>query len=219
MAASSRILCLLVCGGFMPDTRFVVVYLATLTIGVFASTFGPSDATTWFLEVCPVMAGIVVVAATFQRFPLSRLLYLLLFGHAVILMVGGFYTYAEVPAGFWVRDIFDLDRNHYDRLGHFAQGFVPAILAREILVRRSPLRHSRWLPVLVVSVCLSFSAFYELIEWWAALAIGQSAAHFLGTQGDSWDTQWDMFLALVGAIVALLTLTRLHDRSMAALAD
>jgi len=145
---------------------------------------------------------------------LSPLLYRLLFLHAVILVVGGHYTYAQVPIGFWIQDLLDASRNHYDRIGHFAQGFIPAILAREILLRRSPLRQGKWLFFLVVCVCFAFSALYELIEWWAALIGGDSAESFLGTQGDVWDTQWDMFLALLGAISAQLLLRRVHDRSM-----
>jgi putative membrane protein len=177
----------------------------------------PHDRFTWFLEVAPVLIGLPIVIATGRRFPLTPLLYVLLTIHAVILMVGGKYTYAEVPAGFWVQDLLGLERNHYDRLGHFAQGFVPAILAREILWRRSPLRGSRWLGFVVVSICLAFSAFYELIEWWTAAASGEAADAFLGTQGDPWDTQWDMFLALLGALSALLLFRRVHDRQLASL--
>jgi putative membrane protein len=177
----------------------------------------PHDRFTWFLEVAPVLIGLPIVIATGRRFPLTPLLYVLLTIHAVILMVGGKYTYAEVPAGFWVQDLLGLERNHYDRLGHFAQGFVPAILAREILWRRSPLRGSRWLGFVVVAICLAFSAFYELIEWWTAAASGEAADAFLGTQGDPWDTQWDMFLALLGALSALLLLRRVHDRQLASL--
>ena len=129
-------------------------------------------------------------------------------------MIGGHYTYAQVPLGFWVQDLFHLGRNHYDRLGHFAQGFVPAMLVREILIRRSPLGPGKWLFFLVVCVCLAFSAFYELIEWWTAVMMGQAADAFLGTQGDPWDTQWDMFLALVGAVTAQLLLARTHDRAL-----
>jgi len=138
--------------------------------------------------------------------------------HAVILMVGGHYTYARVPLGFWAQDVFDFARNHYDRLGHLAQGFVPAILAREILLRRTPLVPGAWLFLLVLSVCLAFSAFYEMLEWWTALLGGVAATDFLGTQGDVWDTQWDMFLAGVGATAALLLLSRLHDKQLARLA-
>ncbi len=160
------------------------------------------------------MAGAPILVFTYHRFPLTHLLYTFLFLHSVILVVGGHYTYAEVPAGFWVQDLFDLSRNHYDRLGHFAQGFVPALLAREILIRSSPLRRGGWLSFLVVCVCLAFSAFYELIEWWAAVIGGEEAESFLGTQGDVWDTQWDMFLALLGAISAQLLLGRLHGRQL-----
>ena len=174
----------------------------------------PYERGTWWLEVAPVLIGAPLLVATYARFRLSPLLYRLLFLHAVILCVGGHYTYARVPLGFWAQDLLDLSRNHYDRIGHFAQGFVPAILAREILLRRSPLVRGKWLFFLVVCVCLAFSAFYELIEWCAALIGGDSAESFLGTQGDVWDTQSDMFLALVGAITAQVLLGRAHDRSM-----
>ncbi len=178
------------------------------------SGISPHDRFTWWLEVAPVLIGLPIVVITNRRFPLTPLVQVLLTLHAIILMVGGKYTYAEVPAGFWVRDALGLARNHYDRLGHFAQGFVPAMVAREILWRRSPLRGSRWLPFMVICICLAISACYEFIEWFAALATGESATAFLGTQGDVWDTQWDMFLALCGAIVALVTLSRVHDRQL-----
>ena len=178
----------------------------------------PHDRFTWFMEVFPVLLGLPAVLLTHRRFPPTSLLWVLLAIHACILMLGGKYTYAEVPIGNWVRDTFGLARNHYDRLGHFAQGFVPAILAREILWRRSPLRGSRWLPFVVVSICLAFSACYEFLEWWTALISGEGATAFLGTQGDPWDTQWDMFLALVGATTALLTLSAVHERQLRDLA-
>jgi len=181
------------------------------------SGIAPHDRVTWWLEVAPVLLAAPLLLATERRFPLTPLLYGLLFVHGVILMVGGHYTYARVPLGFWVQDWFDLARNHYDRLGHFAQGFVPALLAREILLRRTPLRPGGWLFLLVASVCLAISAVYEMIEWWTALLGGVAAADFLGTQGDVWDTQWDMFLAGVGAISALLVLSRVHDRQLARL--
>jgi putative membrane protein len=204
----------------MAESR-VSVYewvLLTLVLVVLAwSGLDPHDRFTWFLEVAPVLIGLPIIIATRARFPLTPLLCLLLAIHAVILMVGGKYTYAEVPAGFWVQDLLGLERNHYDRLGHFAQGFVPAILAREILWRRSPLRGSRWLGFVVVSICLAFSAFYELIEWWTAAASGAASDAFLGTQGDPWDTQWDMFLALIGANTSLLLLRQVHDRQLASL--
>jgi len=186
---------------------FVLVGLALALSGL-----APYDRTTWWLEIFPILIGAPILVATYRRFPLTPLLYTLLAVHALILVVGGHYTYARVPLGFWAEGLFGFARNHYDRLGHFAQGFVPAILVREILLRTSPLRPGRWLFVLVTAVCLAFSACYEFIEWWTALAGGESAEAFLGTQGDVWDTQWDMFLALIGAITAQLVLTKLHDR-------
>lgn len=195
----------------------IALLVATAVVLVW-SGIGPHDRVTWWMEVAPVVIGAPLLIATFGQYRLSSLLYGLLFAHAVILMIGGHYTYARVPAGFWVQDALDLSRNHYDRLGHFAQGFVPAILAREILIRSSPLTPGGWLFFLVVCVGLAFSAFYELIEWWAALVWGGAADAFLATQGDVWDTQWDMFLALIGAICAQALLARAHDRSLARLA-
>ena len=194
----------------------VVLLLVAIALLVL-SGIDPTDRLTWYLEISPVVIGIVVLLATWRRFPLTPLLCRLLFVHACILMLGGHYTYAQVPAGFWFQDLFDLSRNHYDRLGHLAQGFVPAILAREVLMRRSPVAGTRWLPLFVTSVCLAFSAFFELFEWWVALILGVGADAFLATQGDPWDTQWDMFLALIGAITAQAVLWRLHDRHLAAL--
>ena len=194
----------------------LLLVLALAALGV--SAIGPSDRLTWLLEVGPVLVGVPILIFTYRRFPLSHLVYALLFLHSVILVVGGHYTYAEVPLGFWAQDFFDLSRNPYDRLGHFAQGFVPALLAREILKRCSPLGDSRWLPFVVVCICLAFSALYELLEWWSAIALGQSANQFLGTQGDVWDTQWDMFLALIGAILSLIMLGKAHDKSLAKVA-
>jgi putative membrane protein len=181
------------------------------------SGVSPRDRSTWYMEVAPAVIALPILLATRRRFPLTPLLYVLLTVHAAVLCVGGRYTYAEVPLGFWVRDALGLARNHYDRLGHFAQGFVPAIVVREILLRRSPLTRGKWLFFLVSCVCLSASACYEFIEWAAALAGGSSAESFLGTQGDVWDTQWDMFMALVGAISSLLLLSRVHDRQLARL--
>ena len=186
-------------------------------IALVASAIGCADLPTWFLEVVPVIIALPILAATRARFPLTPLLYRLAFLHGLILMVGGHYTYAHVPLGFWLQDLFDLSRNPYDRIGHFAQGFVPAILAREILLRKTALARGRMLFFLVVCVCLAFSAFYELVEWATALIFGQGAQEFLGTQGDPWDTQWDMFMALVGAVSAPLLLGRLHDRQLARL--
>jgi putative membrane protein len=195
----------------------LVLLLATL-VCLAISRVGALEPGTWVLEVAPIFIALPILVATARRFPLTPLVYGLLFVHALILMIGGHYTYAKVPLGFWAQDALHLGRNHYDRLGHFAQGFVPAIVAREILVRRSPLRPGKWLAFLVVCVCLAVSASYELVEWLAALLGGSSADAFLGTQGDVWDTQWDMFMALVGSIAALLLLSREHDRELARLA-
>jgi putative membrane protein len=191
------------------------VVLLVAGIAVLAwSAVRPHDYFTWFMEVAPILIGVPILVATYWRFPLTPLLYRLIFLHAVILMVGGHYTYAEVPLGFWMERVFGFARNHYDRIGHFAQGFVPAILAREILLRRGVVQRRGWLFFLVTCVCLAFSAFYELVEWWTAEATGAAATAFLGTQGDPWDTQWDMFFALVGALVSQLLLGHVHDRQL-----
>jgi putative membrane protein len=192
--------------------------LATLAALV-VSNIGPTDRVTWWLEVAPVLIALPILIATRHRFPLTPLLYVLLFVHGLILILGGHYTYAQVPMGEWMKEAFGFARNHYDRIGHFAQGFVPAILAREILLRTSPLVRGKWLFTIVVAICLAFSAFYELIEWWTALIGGHGAEAFLGTQGDIWDTQNDMFQALLGAITAQLLLAGWHDRQLARLAS
>jgi len=166
-----------------------------------------------------VLIAVPLLAATWSRFPLTPLVCWLIAIHALILILGGHYTYARVPLGFWVQDWLDQARNHYDRLGHLAQGFIPAIVVREILLRLSPLKRGGWMFFLVTCVCLAVSAFYEFIEWWVALIVGSGADEFLATQGDVWDTQWDMFLAFTGAIVAQLLLGRVHDRQLARLAD
>jgi putative membrane protein len=194
--------------------REPTILLAATIIALIVSRVGALEPGTWVLEVFPIFLALPVLVATARRFPLTPLVYRLLFVHALILMIGGHYTYAKVPLGFWVQDALHLGRNHYDRLGHFAQGFVPAIVAREILLRRSPLGRGKWLFFLVTCICLAVSASYELIEWLAALLGGSSADAFLGTQGDVWDTQWDMFMALVGALSALVTLSRVHDRQL-----
>lgn len=204
-----------------PSDRRLVWFVALLAPILLWSGWGPHDRLTWFLEVAPVLIGVPLILAVRKRFPLSTLLLVLVWLHCVVLVVGGRYTYALVPLGEWAREWFGWTRNNYDKLGHFAQGFVPAILTREILLRSSVLGDrgdgtpSRWLGFLVVSVCLGFSAFYELIEWWVALLSEQAAEAFLGTQGYVWDTQSDMAWALGGALLALLTLSRWHDRSMA----
>jgi putative membrane protein len=183
------------------------------------SGIGPHDRLTWFLEIAPILIGVPLLLATARQFPLTAIGYRLILLHAIILMVGGHYTYARVPLGAWVEDSLHLARNDYDRLGHFAQGFVPAILAREVLVRRSVIRSSGWLFFLVTCVCLAISASYELIEWATSVVEGSAATDFLGTQGDPWDTQWDMFSALIGALTAQLTLGRAHDAAIAAIRD
>ena len=178
------------------------------------SAIRPHDYFTWFLEVLPAVIGIGLVTVTYRRFRLTDLAYALIAFHAIILLVGGHYTYAEVPLFNWIRDAFHQLRNNYDKVGHFAQGFVPAVIAREILLRTSPLRPGKWLSFLVISACLGLSAFYEFIEWWVALATGTSAEAFLGTQGYVWDTQSDMFYCFIGSILSLLLFTRLHDRQL-----
>jgi len=196
------------------SSRYEVGLLLSLVVFLVLSGIHPHDFFTWVLEVFPILIGVPILIWVYPRFRFTRLVYTLLWVHAIILMVGGHYTYAQVPLGFWMEHAFGFTRNHYDRIGHFAQGFIPALLAREIFIRTSPLRGSRWLPFVVVCFCLAFSAFYELIEFWTALATGDQAEAFLGTQGDPWDTQWDMMLALVGAGAALLTLSRWHDRQL-----
>lgn len=178
------------------------------------SGIGPKDYPTWVLEVLPVMIGLALIVPTYNKFRLTDLLYILIAIHCVILCVGGHYNYAEVPAGFWVQEWFGFSRNHYDRLGHFFQGFMPAILAREIFIRAKIVNGGKWIFILAVSVCLAFSAFYELIEWWVAIFAGDGSANFLGTQGDVWDTQWDMFIALIGAISSQALFWKLHDRQL-----
>ncbi|MEX1221684.1 MAG: DUF2238 domain-containing protein [Idiomarina sp.] len=179
------------------------------------SAIEPKDYFTWFLEALPAMIAVVLLALTYQRFPLTPLLYLLILVHAVILMIGAHFTYAEVPLFDSFKEWFGFERNNYDKLGHLAQGFVPAILARELLIRHRVVKSSAWRNLFIISVCLAFSAFYELIEWWVAVASGSGADAFLGTQGYIWDTQSDMGFALLGAILALLTLSKWHDQQLA----
>jgi putative membrane protein len=191
-----------------------LVLLAAAFAALTISAIHPHDRLTWVLEVFPFFIAVPILIATWQRFPLTPLLYKLILFHAIILFVGGHYTYAEVPFGYWLKDLLELGRNPYDRIGHFAQGFVPAILAREILLRKTPLVRGGWLFFIVVSICLALSACYEFIEWWSALILGQGADSFLGTQGDQWDTQWDMFTALLGAMAAQLSMSGIHDRQL-----
>ena len=200
-----------------PPSRLERWLLATgVLLALAVSYWIASDRLTWFLEVVWAMVGLVLIAWKWPRFPLTRLLCWLLALHALVLIHGGAYTYALTPGGFWLQDVLGTERNPWDRLGHWMQGFAPAILARELLLRLTPLRRGGWLVYLVLAACLSFSAFFELIEWWAALIYGGEADAFLATQGDVWDTQWDMFLCLCGAAASLLLLSRWHDRQLGA---
>ncbi|MEP6591689.1 MAG: DUF2238 domain-containing protein [Gemmatimonadota bacterium] len=201
------------------DSRYPRLLLAVGLIALVVSRIGAYETTTWWLEIFPILLVVPVLLASHRRFPLTPLLYGLILVHAVILMVGGHWTYARVPAGHWVEQWLGLARNPYDRLGHFAQGFIPAIAAREIYRRRIPLPDGKWLFWLVCCTCLAISACYEFIEWWTAVAMGSGATDFLGTQGDVWDTQWDMFTALIGSVVAQVTLRRYHERQLAALGE
>ncbi len=194
---------------------WVLVYFATLTW----SGIHPKDALTWLLEVLPAMIAFVLLAATRRRFPFTPLAYFLILVHCLILMIGGHYTYAETPLLDPLSDFFGWQRNNYDKLGHLAQGFVPAIVAREILIRNAVVSRTRWLFFIVVCICLAISAFYELVEWWVALVSEQAAEAFLGMQGYVWDTQSDMAYALIGAIAALALLGRMHDRQIARLSE
>lgn len=190
---------------------FLWISLAAMMIW---SGWRPADRFTWLLEVLPIFIITAILLAIYRHFHFSRLVCWLMWLHAIVLLVGGHYTYAEVPLFDWVRDAFHLARNHYDRVGHFMQGFVPAMIGREVLLRRNVLRRGGWLFLIVVSICLAISASYELIEWAVAIFTGTKADAFLGTQGDVWDTQWDMVMALSGALLSLVSLGKLHDRSI-----
>ena len=188
--------------------------LAIVLFALVVSGISPADRLTWLLETIWVMIALPIIALKWRSFPLTRLLCWLLVAHALVLIHGGAYTYAQTPLGFWLQELLGTERNPWDRVGHWMQGFVPAILARELLLRLTPLRRGGWLVYLVLAACLSFSAFFELIEWWSALIYGADADAFLATQGDVWDTQWDMFLCLCGAATSLLLLSRWHDREL-----
>jgi putative membrane protein len=192
----------------------LIAAAAVLLVALVVSGIAPYDRVTWWMEVAPVLIAAPVLVATYRRFPLTSLLYVLICVHALVLIAGGAYSYARVPLGFWLQDVLALERNPYDRIGHFVQGFVPAMIAREILIRGGSIAGRTMVGFLSLCVALAFSAFYELIEWWAALALGQGADEFLGTQGDPWDTQADMFLALLGAATSLAALSRLQDRQI-----
>lgn len=189
---------------------WLLIYLAVLA----GSGIQPYDRLTWLLEVSPAIIALVIIILTYKSFPLTPVVYWLILIHAVILMVGGHYTYARVPLFDWLQPLFGWERNNYDKLGHFAQGFVPALVARELLIRLQIVNGRYWLAFLVVCFCLALSAFYELLEWWVALLSDEAAESFLGTQGYIWDTQSDMAWALAGAIAALLLLSRYHDRQI-----
>jgi len=201
----------------MQQNTFYAVLGLPVLLALVLSGIDPYDRVTWLLEVSPVLIGVLILLLSHEHFPLTRLLYVLIAFHALVLILGGAYTYARVPLGFWVQELFELQRNPYDKLGHFMQGLVPMLIAREILLRYRYLSRGPMLGFLSICVALAFSAFYELIEWWVALIAGAGAEEFLGTQGDPWDTQSDMFMALIGASVVSLGLDRLQDRQIAAL--
>jgi putative membrane protein len=188
--------------------------LVTVAAVIFWSGWRPYDRFTWWLEVSPGLAGIAILLATYRQFRFTTFCYALIALHICVLCVGGHYTYARVPFFDWLRPIFAWQRNHYDRLGHLMQGLVPAIIAREVLIRLDIVNRRKWIPFLVISICLGISAFYELIEWWTAMLTGSAADDFLGSQGDVWDTQSDMCLALIGAVSALLFLSYFHNRAL-----
>ena len=198
----------------MTHEKSLILSMLALLFILILSAIHPYDRTTWLLEIAPILIAVPVMVATYHRFPLTTLLYALIFIHALVLILGGTYTYARVPLGFWMQDVLSLSRNPYDKIGHFMQGFVPFLVMREILLRNNFLSSKRMTAFLSVCVAMAISACYELIEWWLALALGQGADDFLGTQGDPWDTQSDMLFAFIGASTALLLLSRLHDRQM-----
>jgi putative membrane protein len=200
-----------------PHSRNLAIAAAALTALLVVSGIAPFDRITWAMEVAPILIALPLMAATRHRYPLTTLLYALIFVHAVVLIAGGAYSYARVPLGFWMADVLGMDRNPYDKIGHFMQGFVPAIVAREIFLRGAHVQGRKMLAFLSICVVMMVSSCYELIEWGAALALGQGADEFLGTQGYAWDTQSDMFFALIGSCTAIMLLSRLHDRQLAGL--
>ena len=199
--------------------RIPLVLLSVVAVVCIATVVDPpAGRTNWLLEVGPGIGGIMVLIGLYRRFPMSHMVYFFVFLHMFILIYGGYYTYAETPLGNWAKEVFGLSRNHYDRVGHIALGVFPAFIIREVLLRNTPLRRGGWLYFIIISVVLAVAAFWELLEWWVTLLVASDVGSaFLGSQGDIWDAQWDMFLALIGAMVALLILSRLHDRSIAQL--
>jgi putative membrane protein len=198
----------------MKREQVLLFLLSMIVLLLVGTAVNPYDRTTWFMEVAPVLIACPILLLTYRRFPLTSLLYGLIFVHAIILISGGAYTYARVPLGFWMQDLFSFSRNNYDRIGHFLQGFVPALLMREILLRKKYVSSRRMAAFLALCTAMALSAWYELLEWAAAVSLGQAADAFLGTQGDPWDTQWDMFMCFIGALVALLSLSRVQDRQI-----
>lgn len=190
------------------------IWIITFAVVFIWSGINPKDQFTWLLEVLPAIIGVVVMAMTYKTFKLTPLVYILILIHCIVLMIGGHYTYADVPFFDYLKDVFNFTRNNYDKVGHFVQGFVPALITREILIRKNVIPDINWRNFFILCFCLGFSAFYELIEWWVALASGEDAVAFLGTQGYIWDTQSDMGLALLGAILGLITLSKLHDKQL-----
>lgn len=199
----------------MLKSPLAMLWILIFTAVLLWSGVNPKDQFTWFLEVLPALIGALLLLVTYKSFPLTTLLYLMILIHCIILMIGGHYTYAEVPLFDTIAELMGSERNNYDKVGHFAQGFIPALLAREILIRHMVVNSKAWLNVIIVCICLAFSAFYELIEWWVALATGEDAEAFLGTQGYVWDTQSDMAIALLGAIICLIILPKFHDKQLA----
>jgi putative membrane protein len=198
----------------MMKNKSMYVCACTLFVIFVWSLIEPKDLFTWFMEAFPILIGLPIFIATRNKFRFTNLVYVLLMIHAAILLVGAHYTYAEVPFFNWLRDHFHLSRNYYDRIGHLAQGFIPAIVMREVLIRNSVIQNKKWLDFLVICFCLALSATYEFIEWWTSLLTGAKGDAFLGTQGDVWDTQWDMLCALIGAIVAIIGFGRIHDHQL-----
>ncbi|OFI07113.1 inner membrane protein YjdF [Clostridium acetireducens DSM 10703] len=198
----------------MTDKRLHLFLIISITIILIYSGINPFNRFTWFLEVIPAIIGGAVLIYIYPKFKFTNLVYILIWVHAIILIVGGHYTYAEMPLFNWIRDTFNFSRNYYDRLGHFAQGFIPAMVAREILIKNSIVNKKKWLGFIVICICLAISASYELIEFAVAKLTGTAAEAFLGTQGDVWDTQWDMFFALIGSIVSIFTLSRYQDNQL-----
>jgi putative membrane protein len=203
----------------MPRERILLILLVILCSLLIVTCISPFDRLTWLMEVSPVLIVLPVLALTYRRFPLTPLLYSLIFVHAIILIIGGAYTYARVPLGFWLEDLFHFSRNNYDRIGHFFQGLVPALAAREVLLRLKFVSNRRMAALLAICVAMAISAWYELLEWGAAVSMGQKANDFLGTQGDPWDTQWDMLMCFIGSLVAMIGLSRIQDRQMKDLAS